>query len=68
MTETHEQSPQLVTRAEAAEILGVTPRTVTRYQKSRRITTYRDYRGRVRFDEAELKEKAKGWIEFSPED
>lgn len=59
MTETREQDPVLVTREKAAEILSVSVRTVTRYQKNGYLTTYRDDRGRVRFNEAELKEMVK---------
>lgn len=55
MTNT-EKKVRLVGRDEAAEIGGVSTRTITRYVKTGLLTPYRDVPGRVRFSEAQVRE------------
>lgn len=51
-----EKKVKLVGREEAAELGGVTTRTITRYVKAGLLTPYRDVPGRVRFSEAQVRE------------
>lgn len=52
-----EQPSEYVTKEQAAEILGVTPRTVDRYADDKRITRYKAKIGRrVLFKRSELEE------------
>lgn len=46
----------MLTRAEAAELAGVTVRTITRWQRDGLIRTYRGVTNRVRFKRAEVLE------------
>lgn len=44
----------LVSRERAAQIAGVTPRTITRWADRAYVTKYLDGRGRIRFSHAEV--------------
>lgn len=47
------QESDLITRTEAAELMGVSSRTVTRYALNGYLTKYTDSRGRIRFSRIE---------------
>lgn len=45
---------EMLTRADAAELMGVSTRTITRYASDGYLTKYTDARGRVRFSRKEV--------------
>lgn len=51
----------LVTREEAAEMVGCTPRTITRWADTGRLMKYLDVLGRVRFDQGAVSVLARAW-------
>lgn len=51
----------LVTRKEAAEMIGTTTRTITRWADDGKLTKYLGVLGNVEFSEAEVKRLAARW-------